>query len=148
MSDAKPTSLPDMNALAAEVCDLWQEHLAAYTEDPAAKAELMRLMEPSLRLFAGWTEKAQTAPHGAGSSPDRKTDAGRAGTHGGSGNDNTQAGNAAHGPAAAGSASDDGALRLAQLAYRVAELEKRLARIESTSTSSAAKSPRSRKPIH
>ena len=116
----KPSS--DLNALAIETLDLWQEHLAALAADPKAKQDLAQLMEPSRRLFAEWIEKAQTTPYGTASFAQAKpatTD----------------------GPASAGLASDDGSLRLAQLALHVAELEKRVARLESGPRRAARKNP-------
>ena len=111
----------DLTALAAEAMNLWQEHLAACATDPKAKAELMKLLEPSRQAFADWTAMMQHGGHASGAST-KTTSKG--------------------GATAAGPASDDSALRLAQLAHRVAELEKRLDRLESRSTGKTAKAPR------
>jgi hypothetical protein len=119
------TSPSDINALAAEVMDLWQEHLAIYAADPKAKAELMKLLEPQRQLFADWMAMMQNAPHGASS----KTSTGSSSGSGGS-----AAAVKPHGAAATAASSDDGALRLAQLAHRMAELEKRMAKLESRSS--------------
>ncbi|MDX2028767.1 MAG: hypothetical protein SFW62_09065 [Alphaproteobacteria bacterium] len=119
MATDKPPA--DLTALAAEALDLWQEHLASYAADPKAKKEMMRLLEPSRRLFADWATMMQHGPYGTSASASAKSAV------------------AAARPEAARPASDDGALRLAQLAHRVAELEKRLAELESGGAGKAAK---------
>ena len=125
MSDDTSTTFPpDLTAMAAEACALWQDHLNAVATDPKAQAEMMRLMEPSRQMFAGWAQMMQNAPHAATAPATAQSSA-----------------DAAR-PAPAESASDDGGLRLAQLAYRVAELEKRLALLESRRERTAAKTPR------
>lgn len=121
MSDKSPA---DMTALAAELLDLWQEHLTAYAADPRAKAELMHFLEPQRRLFAEWGALMQNGFNGPGFSQ------GYASGH--------QA--PASQPAATAAASDDSALRMAQLAHRVGELEKRLAEFESGAKGGAGKS--------
>jgi hypothetical protein len=120
---------PDLAALAAEALDLWQEHLALSANDPAAKAEMMRLLEPSRQAFADWALMLQNAPHATGAT--------------------SKSASAAAGTAAARAASDDGALRIAQLAHRLAELEKRVAKLEPRGADKAAKTPAARgKPKH
>ena len=126
MTSEKP--LPsDLTALAAEALDLWQDHLATASSDPKAKAEMMKLLEPSRQMFADWVSMMQ---HGA-----HATTATAKHAH-------TNASGGATRTEAARPASDDGALRIAQLAHRVAELEKRLAQLESRGASTAAKTPR------
>ena len=121
-SDKPPPA--DLNALASEALDLWQEHLGIAASDPAAKAEMMKLLEPSRRMFADWAAMMQNGAHATGASA-KST---RTETHAKTG-----------GAEAARPASDDGALRVAQLAHRVAELEKRLAKLESRNAGKAAK---------
>lgn len=116
MTTDKFTPSADLNALAAEALDLWQEHLATYANDPQAKAELMKLMEPQRRLFADWAEMMQHSLHGTDASPQGPTETG--------------ARTAAVGPAPASSASDDSALCMAQFAHRTAQLEKHVAELE------------------
>jgi hypothetical protein len=117
---------PDLNKLAAEALDLWQEHLAALASDPKAKADLAQMMEPSRRMFAEWMKKAQATSHdGAETFPFATQHA--------------SGGNAADGAATVRPASDDGTLRLAQLALHVAELEKRVAKLEARKSRTAAK---------
>ena len=113
MTAQKPPLSPDLAALASEACDLWQEHLAAFASDPGAKAELMRLMEPSRRLFAEWAAVMQHGSHGA---------------HGKNGSGFSPAG-----ATTARTASDANADDVAQLSRHVAALEKRLALLESGS---------------
>ena len=108
---SKPNPNPDLNTLAIEALDLWQEHLAALASNPTAKADLANIMEPSRRLFAEWMKKAQATGHGAETftfAQNQPTD----------------------GAATLRPAPDDGSLRLAQLAFHVAELEKRVAKLE------------------
>jgi ribosomal protein S15P/S13E len=115
MASDKSPHPADLNALATEALDLWQEHLATYTSDPKVKEELMRVMEPQRRLFADWAAMLQNGLHERGASTKQRpygTPAAKAGT------------------TAATVASDDGALRLSQLAHRVAQLEKHLAEFE------------------
>ena len=124
MASEKTANSSDLTALAAEVLDLWQEHLAAYATDPAAKAELMRLLEPQRQLFADWAAMMQHGLYGA--SLGKKSAASAA----------------PMGAATAAAASDDGALRVAQLAHRLAELEKRIAKLESGGGKTAGKTSR------
>lgn len=120
----KPSA--DMTELAAELLDLWQEHLTAYATDPRAKAELMHFMEPQRRLFAEWAAMMQHGFNGPGFSYPQ-------------GNDASGHKAPAAEPATVAAASDDSSLRLAQLAHRVGELEKRLAQFESETASGPAK---------
>ena len=126
MPDKNP-SLPDFAALAAEACDLWQEQLSAVADNGVARAELMRLLEPSRRLFADWAAMMQTSAHG--DSP----------FTGGRGAQAARSTATASRAAPPGAASDDGALRLAQLTHHVAELERRLVRLESGAGGKVAK---------
>jgi transposase-like protein len=114
----------DLNNLASEALDLWQEHLAALAADPKAKADLAQLIEPSRRLFAQWMEKAQTTANGT---------APLATTEG------TTEPVTTNGPETVRPESDDGALRIAQLTLHVAELEKRVTQLESRKRVVAAK---------
>ena len=124
MTDKQPSSL---NALAAEALELWQEHLNSLAADPKAKAELAHILEPSRRLFADWAEKAQNPQHGTASGkPSEETGAVR--------------------PAASGSAFDDGLVRLAQLALHVADLEKRVGKLEIRQSRPAAKVANTNRP--
>lgn len=120
---AKP--YPEMNQLAAEALDLWQEHLATLAADPKAKSDLAHIMEPSRRMFAEWMEKAQNGQHGFASFTPPTGHAGN--------------GPATNGSAPVAAAPDDGALRIAQLALHVAELERRVAKLESRKPRAAAK---------
>jgi hypothetical protein len=134
MTSEKNSTSADINALAAEALDLWQEQLAVYAADPKAKAELIRVMEPARHWFAEWATMMQHGGHGADFFAHGGTPAG-AGSRTG-----------ASRAAPLRPASDDGALDLAQLSHHVAvlekhvaELEKRLARCESKGESGAAK---------
>lgn len=131
---SEKTSASDINALAAEVMDLWQEHLKIYAADPQAKAELMRMLEPQRQLFADWTTMMQNGVHGASAEkPNTPT---------GSGSGPASVTPQPAGAAPVASPSDDSALRLAQLAYRMAELEKRMAKLESKPNASPTKTTR------
>ena len=119
MTESTKTSSPDLAALAAEACDLWQEHLAGYAGNPDARAAMMQMMEPQRQmlagLFADYTTMMQNAGHAPQSSPHTPS---------------TDASQTAAGTATSGTASDDIALRMAQLAHRVAQLEKRCLELE------------------
>ncbi|HEU0118700.1 MAG TPA: hypothetical protein VFR09_08725 [Alphaproteobacteria bacterium] len=136
MTSEKASTSADINALASEVMDLWQEHLAVYASDPKAKVELMRLLEPQRQLFADWASMMQNGFHAgnaassSGSTPAAGSETGPSST------------NVSDGAAPAPASFDDSALRLAQLAHRVAELEKRLKQLESSRRSASAKTPR------
>jgi hypothetical protein len=112
MTTQKP-DLTDINKLAIEACDMWQEHLSTLASDPSARAELTRFLEPQRRLFADWAAMMQQ-----GGSHDAKRQTPNA----------TETAPAAAAPS--GVAHGDDALRVAQLALRVAELEKRIAQLE------------------
>jgi hypothetical protein len=138
MTNEKSAPSRDLDALANETLDLWQEHLASYAGDPAAKAELMRLLEPCRQLFAEWALLMQHGSHGAsffgkdgaaggaGGAP-HGTPSGATGRRGSSG----PAGADAPRAASSRAASDGIAILLAQLSARVAGLEEKLARLES-----------------
>jgi len=115
----------DLNSLAAEVMDLWQEHLATYATDPAAREGLARMLEPQRQLFADWSTMMQNGMHGASAAQTNRAE------RSDSTNPSAPAPQPAHGAAPAAAPSDDGALRVAQLALRMAELEKRMAKLES-----------------
>jgi len=117
----KPTT--DMNAIAIEALNLWQEHLATLATDPKAKADLARMMEPSRQMFAEWAEKMQAMAHAPAASPFTATPAPVSPS----------------GAEAVRASSDDGAVRISQLALRVAELEERVAKLESRKQRSAGK---------
>src|SRR5262249_39353860 len=120
---------PELEALASEVCDMWQDYFSALAGQSGAKADLAQLLEPQRRLFADFLTMMQHRAHGA---PNRnsQTFTGAATTHAGAG--------------AAAAASDNGALRVAQLAHRLAELEKRVGRLEAVRAPAARKSARPR----
>ena len=130
----KQPDFKDINALAIEACDMWQEHLSNLANDPSARAELTRFLEPQRRLFSDWAAMMQQGggldPNNAGKKPAEaaaKDNASPAATakETGAASSATPQGGAAHG---------DDPLRVAQLALRLAELEKRVARLESAIT--------------
>ncbi|MFA5041610.1 MAG: hypothetical protein WC464_08265 [Bdellovibrionales bacterium] len=133
MTETKKTEFADINALAMEACDMWQEHLSNLANDPAARAELTRFLEPQRRLFADWAammrqggvhetdgvkEQPSTGKNNASSSSASAPTSATA----------TPPGDASHG---------DDPLRVAQLALRLAELEKRVAKLESNAAREA-----------
>jgi len=132
---------PDLEALASEVCDLWQDYFASIAGQSAAKADLVRMLEPQRRLFADLITMMQSGRDGTATPQASAAAKARA-----------AASHAApiptHGSASAAASSDDGALRVAQLAHRVAELEKRLDRLEAGNAAGsrrgAGKAPRAR----
>jgi hypothetical protein len=133
----KPFDLSELTTLAAEACDLWQEHLAASASDPRAHAELVKMLEPQRQLFstlfADYAAMMQNGKHAASpaAQPFTASTASAAATpHA-----------ATPRPASAAATSDDGALRLAQLAHRVADLERRVADLEQREPA-PAKTPR------
>jgi hypothetical protein len=137
MSDDKASinmQTPDLEALASEVCDMWQDYFAALASGAASKADLVQLLEPQRRLFADFIGMMQHQPHGSHS-------AYASGKH-------QAAPRAQAGAAPASSSSDDGTLRLAQLAHRVAELEKRLAKLEFQSGGSPKSKQTGKRPGH
>ena len=109
-----PPPAADLNALAAEACDLWQAHLTAMATNPNARADLMQMTEPTRRLFADWAAMMQNGPHGK-TAPFPTTPF-----------------TAPFWPTPAGPAPDAGAERVAELTRRVAELEERLASTQNT----------------
>jgi hypothetical protein len=133
MTTTKP-EMPDINALAIEACDMWQEHLSTLANDPSARAELTRFLEPQRRLFADWAammqqggknESQRAKPNAASATPPSSAEA------------------APPRPASSsGTTHGDDPLRVAQLALRVAELEKRLAQLESKTASTIKRTQR------
>jgi len=133
----KQPDFSDLNALAIEACDMWQEHLSTLASNPDARAELTRFLEPQRRLFADWASMMKPETFAGGGSHD--TD--RTATH--------SAKEAKPAPAASAQSSSsygDDPLRTAQLALRLAELEKRVAELEADATKSASPRRTQRKP--
>jgi hypothetical protein len=125
----KQPDFADLNALAIEACDMWQEHLSTFANDPNARAELTRFLEPQRRLFADWAAMMQQGgKHEAGHEARSATTDSKNGSSAPS-SAKTPGGSAAPAPSG-GAAHGDDSLRVAQLALRVAELEKRLAQLE------------------
>lgn len=127
------TKPPDFAALAREYLDLWEDQLAAMGADPALAEQSARFFEAmgtagaAANPFAAaqMTAMAQQLMTLAGLAPGGKADDGEA--------SNVPAGRRAAGPAPAAAAPDDSAELLAQLASRLAAIEKRLDRLEAGS---------------
>ena len=127
-SSSKP-NYSDLTSLAAEACDLWQEHLSTIAQSPDAKATLMSMVEPQRQLFASlfadYAAMMQNARHDTTPQPrpsphkPEGTSAFSSGAH-----------DAAQGAESTDPASNDVTLRLAQLALRVAQLEQHIAGLE------------------
>ena len=144
---AQQPDFSDLNKLAIEACDLWQEHLSSFAKDPAARAELTRFLEPQRRMFADWVQMMRQAP--ASAPADRRPSAGEtpherprpapepASSQPAADSVRNDARSDANLPPSRGVEHGDDALRVAQLAYRVAELERRLAQLESKSAGNA-----------
>ena len=131
MTSAKPSeTAADIQALASEVVDLWQDHLAACAGDASARAELLHLIEPQRKLFADWVAMMQNGIHansGAATGTSKTGTPGSPSHAGGAGAGmGASTGTAQTQSKAAAASSDDGALRLAQLAHRTSQLEKHL----------------------
>ncbi len=124
MTNAKTPNWTDLNALAIEACDMWQDYLGTLAADPSARAQLTHFLEPQRKLWADWASVVQkggahgTAANAAGEQPPHDA-------------------HAIHnipdtGAAPPRDAATDGdAFRAFLLAERVADLEKRLGQIES-----------------
>jgi hypothetical protein len=124
MTEKQP-NLTDINALAMEACDMWQEHLSNLANDPSARAELTRFLEPQRRLFADW---AAMMRQGGTHDPNRAKEDSSAAKDGAS--SESAAASAASAASESAASHGDDSLRLAQLALRLAELEKRVALLE------------------
>jgi len=128
MATTKPPDFPDINALAMEACDMWQEHLSSLANNPSARAELTRFLEPQRRLFADW---AAMMRQGGSNDPNRAPETPAAAKNDARSESTAPAaGTAPSSTAAGGAAHGDDPLRVAQLALRLAELEKRVAELE------------------
>jgi len=106
---------------------MWQEHLSNLANNPTARAELTRFLEPQRRLFADW---ASMMRQGGPDDPNRAKEDPSA-TKNNVPPDPSAAGASASATASGGAAHGDDPLRVAQLALRLAELEKRVAELES-----------------
>ncbi len=126
MTTGKKIDDLELGALATEVLDLWQEHLASYAVDPKAKAELARLMVPAGQMFAEWAKVMQHSPYGTGATFKYQG----TGFHSQSEPKEAPSYNQAAGSKTARTASNDGVISLTQLAGRMAEFEKRLTELE------------------
>ena len=136
MTSEKSALSHDLDALAREACDLWQEHLASYAADPKARAELMRALEPSRRLFAEWAFLMQHGSYGKGFFG--KNAAGSAGRPSAETSSDSTEGRRSGSPGAVGPAGAAAARPafdgrndvMARLADHAAQLEKRVAELE------------------
>jgi len=143
MTESSKPDFSDFTALAAEACDLWQEHLSSYAQNPENRMHLMSFVEPQRqllsRLFTDYTAMMQKARYDQPpkSAPSSKSD--------GSSADNAESAPFPTRTAATGAAPDDTALRLAQLAHRVAQLEQHIAELDKRlAQTGPRKNPRSR----
>jgi len=121
----KTPDFSDMNALALEACDMWQEHLSNFANNPDARSEMMRFLEPQRRMFADWASLMQQGVYGTGNARSDTTKPEPAEQSA-----STEAESASAATAQSSAAHGDDSLRLAQLALRLAELEKRVAQLE------------------
>lgn len=178
MNNAAPTT--DLNAVAAEICAMWHDYLQRLAKDDAGRAELVKMLEPQLRLFQNWPKDMAApwfqagfgAPDAAATAPTSTSQPSQPSAF----QDKEQPINSGHdvqqpqsngddfqsdhrNPAAGNgrvettrhpelsptfssppaTASDDGSLRVAQLALRVAALEERLNRLEARQNRRARK---------
>ena len=111
MTSVPPPPPQDFTALATEACDLWQQYLTQAANNDEAKSAVAQMLEPQrqffAKLFADAAGMRQNAAHAATANPD-----------------STQPPAAPTGAPPAAVTPDDVALRLAQLAHRVAQLER------------------------
>jgi hypothetical protein len=135
MTNKQPDPV-DINALAMEACDMWQEHLTNLANDSAAREELTKFLEPQRRLFADWANMMRQGGRNDSSRAKEETAA--------NSDIPPEPAPTADAPAEAAAAADpapaapsgtaahgDDPLRVAQLALRLAELERHIAQLES-----------------
>ena len=137
----------DLNTLAIEACDMWQEHLSNIANNPEIRSEFTKFLEPQRRLFADWAKFMQNGfpaaanpasdnpepekplepekPPEPQSKPTTETDF--------SSNASSEQQSNFQNTAQSSSSHNSDSLRVAQLALRVAELERRLAQLEAKS---------------
>lgn len=120
--DEKAPDAPDLNALAREYLDLWQQQLAETARDDT----LARTMSDAVRLMSAGA--AQMASQTAAMQQVMARQMDQAGVAGGT--FATDTAEAATGTAAAGASHRDDGRVLDELHRRVAELEERLAVLE------------------
>ena len=119
----------DVETLARRFLDLWQEQVGAAAGDPATADMVRRLAEATAATpatwLALWTGTAARAQHGGaheGSGPNARPEAAR--------------------PATAGVAPGDRDRDVAELAERVAILERRVAQLEAAAAAAGGSAPR------
>ncbi|MDR3423591.1 MAG: hypothetical protein P4M13_00720 [Alphaproteobacteria bacterium] len=130
----KQPDLSDINALAIEACDMWQEHLSTLASDPKAREELTRFLEPQRRLFADWAAMMQQGGSYGNSNAKAEPSSGESPADAASSAKPDPSVGAAAATASGDAAHGNDPLRVAQLALRLAELEKRVAQLESRPT--------------
>jgi hypothetical protein len=128
---------PDLNALAIEACDMWQEHLSNIANNPEVRSEFTKFLEPQRRLFADWAKFLQTGLNASAGTtatePEKPVTEPQPTEASINKDDNTEQQTPAQNPPQSSTPYDSDSLRVAQLALRVAELERRLAQLESKS---------------
>ncbi|MCL2473635.1 MAG: hypothetical protein FWF23_01850 [Alphaproteobacteria bacterium] len=133
-NNEKSNQKPDLNALAIEACDMWQEHLSNIANNPEVRSEFTKFLEPQRRLFADWAKFLQNGFKPADSTndavkPEEPQQQPTPETVNASAN--SEQPSAPQNPSQSSSPYDSDSLHVAQLALRVAELERRLAQLES-----------------
>ena len=134
---------PDLDQLAKQYLDLWQDHMQGMATDPQVAetmSQMTQMMTGSATAFAALAQQAMNA----GKQPPKEADS----------DDQQDDGNAAPGPAANGSgapapdpAHGGADVDLAELARRLDGIERRLADLEAGAAGAQkrpAKSPRRR----
>ncbi len=125
----------DLEKLAKEYVDLWEQQIKAFTTDEAlarTMAQTMELMNTGAANVAAMMQKAAEQQDGTGQDGTGKAGADDAAGRdaGNDADDDEDAGERKPGAAAAGTASGGAEPDVHELALRVAELERRLARLE------------------
>jgi len=105
------TKKPDLNALAMEACDMWQEQLSNIANNPELRSEFTKFLEPQRKLFSEWTKLMQ---EGFAAKAEKKETS-----------EQKQSDAQNNAPQ-----NERDSLRVAQLALRVSELERRLSLLE------------------
>jgi len=121
----------DLQQLAKEYVDLWEQQIKAFSNDEAlakTMAQTVELMTAGAANVAAMMQQASGAAAKAGTGDDGRDDQGD--------------GTGGSGAASAGTASGDPEPDVRELALRIAELEKRLSRLEGLAEPAGKVAPR------
>jgi hypothetical protein len=129
----KAPKAPDWASLAKEALDLWQDHLTSLANDPQAKAEMARMIQPMGQMFSHWTAMMQQQGHYGTTATQQREAANNGSPNAATGKTADGTGDRADGrapqadaPARSDAAPAAGDGNLDELARRLAELERQL----------------------